>query len=138
MKWVLLVIVLLVIFVFFRRVNRETRVESWQGRAQVPFETFYAQNYANSGLEKEAVRMALHMIARVTDIPADRLQATDRIDELKPGAFKGVVSILQRIDATSIAERAGIPHPQGWNTDTVDAVIRLFAPYYEHMKVTAE
>lgn len=136
MKWILIAGVLLVVFALFRRMGRESKVAFWEQRPGIPFDEFYQLYYANSGLDKEPVRMALHMVARATEVPADKLRPEDRMDELKPGALNMVLAILQRVDSTGVLERAGMPHPTSWKADTVDALIRLFAPYCEHIKVT--
>ncbi len=142
MKWLVLAAVLIIIFIIQRRIRTESApigpVAYWLQRPDMSFEEFYSQYYASSGLDRDFVRNALEMVAHATAVPATKLRPEDRIDDLKPGALHTALSLLQRIDSTGLLEKAGLPHPQNWQVETVDGVIKFLTPYYEHMKVRAD
>jgi hypothetical protein len=138
MKWIVIGIVLVMLFAVFRRMNRDTVVAFWQQRPEMPFEEFYSQFYGTSGLERDEVRMVLNMIARATRVPESRILPSDRVDDLKPGVLESSLAMLQRVLDSDFAKSLGLPHPASWNAETVDDVIRLLAPYYEHIHVTVE
>jgi hypothetical protein len=138
MRWFVFGLILVVIFALFRRMNRDTRVAFWQQRPEMPFEDFYSQFYGTSGLERNEVHMILDMIARATRVPENRILPTDRVDDLKPGVIESSLAMLRRVLDSEFAKSLGLPQPASWNAETVDDVIRLLAPYYEHIHVTVE
>lgn len=138
MKWFAIAVILVVVFAIFRRMNRETIIPFWQQRPEMPFEDFYSQFYGNSGLERDGVHMILNMIARATRVPETRILPNDRVDDLKPGVVESSLAMLRRVLDSDIVKGLGIAHPTNWNVETVDDVIRLLVPYYEHIHVTVE
>jgi hypothetical protein len=138
MKWLVMGLLLIIVFALFRRMNRETTVAFWQQRPEMPFEDFYSQFYASSGLERDGVHMVLGMIARATRVPETRILPSDRVNDLKPGVVESSLAMLRRVVESDLVKRLGIPQPENWKAETVDDVIRLVTPYYEHIQVTVE
>ena len=138
MKWLIIGVVFIVVFAIFRRMNREKTVTFWQQRPEMPFEDFYSQFYGSSGLERNEVHTILNMIARATRVPESRILPSDRVDDLKPGVLESSLAMLRRVLDSEFAKSLGLPQPPNWNAETVDDVIRLLAPYYEHIHVTVE
>jgi hypothetical protein len=82
--------------------------------------------------------MVLGMIARATRVPETRILPSDRVNDLKPGVVESSLAMLRRVVESDLVKRLGIPQPENWKAETVDDVIRLVTPYYEHIQVTVE
>jgi hypothetical protein len=60
------------------------------------------------------------------------------VNDLKPGVVESSLAMLRRVVESDLVKRLGIPQPENWKPETVDDVIRLVTPYYEHIQVTVE
>ncbi len=93
MKIIFILALVLIVFVVFRRMNRDVVLtveppKLWEQRPPLAFDDFYAQHYADSGLSKEVVQAGLEQLSRLLKVPAEQLRPDDRLEDLNPGAIE--------------------------------------------------
>ncbi len=147
MKWIILAVIAFVLFLVFRRMNREQRITTessfafptatplpgpgmdlWSQRAPMEFEDFYNRYYAAANLDRDYVRKTLEFIAGNGGVPADRIRPEDRIDEFPKKNLARMVGFAQKMLGGAlgkIAEQQGL-HVSRLQLDTVDDIIRQF------------
>ena len=146
MKVVLLVVFAVVLFLIFRRLNREQRVtpeqswgtqpssptpiaaglDKWSGRAAMSFDDFYSQYYASASIDREHVRKMLDFVSKAGGVPADRIRPEDRIDEFPRKNLARTVGFIEKLVTGPLARlsKGPAPDPASFHLVTVDDIMR--------------
>jgi hypothetical protein len=150
MKWIVLGAFAFVIFLVFRRINREQRSANYPSepaqptpvaaptqtefalRAPMSFDEFYRQYYANDNLDREFVQKILAYVAHAGGVPAEQLRPEDRLHDLpKRSAYFGM-KMVEKFVGGALQNRAreqGVDVPE-LHLDTVDSLIRSLEPHH--------
>lgn len=150
MKWIVLVALAFIVFLIFRRINREQNAVQYPStpsgsqptgtptqtefslRATMSFDDFYRQYYASDNFDREFVQKILLYVAHAGGVAAEQLRPEDRLHDLpKRGAYLGM-KMVEKIVGGALQNRA---HEQGLTVpelhlDTVDSLIRSLEPHH--------
>jgi hypothetical protein len=150
MKWIALMVFAFVLFLIFRRMNREQGAGELPGeftqpgapppgnatqfalRAPMSFDDFYSRYYASENINREFVMKVLAYVAHAGGVPAEQLRPEDRLDALpKRSAYVGMKMVEKMVGKAlnlGAVEHSG-PIPET-HLDTLDNVIRLLEPHH--------
>lgn len=150
MKWIVLAVGAVILYLIFRRINREQSSVSYPadlvqpnpatvsapsefaGRASMTFEEFYNRYYAADNLDRSFVHKILDYVSKSGGVPAGLLRPEDRLDSLpKKSAYRGML-FVQKIIATGVrpmAQQQGIALPE-IRLETLDDLIRQLEPHH--------
>ncbi len=150
MKWIFLLVLAFVLFLIFRRINREQNAAAYPSdpnlpsptpaptqtefslRAPMAFEDFYQQYYAKDNIDREFARKILIYIAHAGGVAAEQLRPEDRLENLpKRSAYYGMKFVEKMVGGAlqSRAREQGISVPE-LHLDTVDSLIRNLEPHH--------
>jgi hypothetical protein len=145
MKWIFLAVIAFVLFVVFRRLNRDQRItpessfafptaapsagpgmDIWSQRAPMAFDDFYNRYYASAKLDREYVRKTLEFVSKSGGVPADRIRPEDRIDQFPKKNLGRMVRFVEKMLSGPLgraAQQQGFD-PSTFHLETVDDIIR--------------
>ncbi len=145
MKWIFLAVIALVLFLVFRRMNREQRItqestfalptpapgagtgmDIWSQRAPMAFDDFYKRYYASAKLDREYVQKMLEFVSKTGGVPADKIRPEDRIDQFPKKNLARMVVFFEKMVSGPLgrlAQQQGID-PSSLHLETVDDIIR--------------
>ena len=154
MKWIVLIVVAIVVFLIFRRINREQTVVSYPTdpnqptptpspiqtefalRTPMAFDDFYRRYYAADNIDREFVRRVLIYVSKVGGVTAEQLRPEDRLDTMpNKSAFRSLKFVERFVGGLSgrLAADQGRP-AQEVHLDTVDDLIRSLGSHPELFK----
>jgi hypothetical protein len=150
MKWIVLAALAFIVFLIFRRINREQSAAQYPSassgplptgtqtqtefslRAPLPFDDFYRQYYAKENIDREFVQKILLFVAHAGGVSAEQLRPEDRLHDLpKRGAYLGM-KMVEKLVGGALQNRAheqGVTVPE-LHLDTVDSLIRSLEPHH--------
>jgi hypothetical protein len=150
MKWIVLAVGAVVLYLIFRRINREQSSVSYPadlvqsnpatmsapaefaGRASMTFDEFYNRYYAAENIDRSFVHKILEYVSKSGGVPAELLRPEDRLDSLpKKTTYRGML-FVQKIIATGVrpmAQQQGIALPE-IRLETLDDLIRQLEPHH--------
>jgi hypothetical protein len=150
MKWIVLAAFALVLFLIFRRINREQNAVPYPSdpsqptptaaptqtefamRAPMSFDDFYNHYYASENIDREFVQRILVYVSRAGGVPAEQLRPEDRLDALpKHTAYFGMKMVEKMVGRalTLGAVDPASPVPEV-HLDTIDSLIRQLEPHH--------
>ena len=149
MKWIVIAALAFIVFLIFRRINREQNAVQYPAaseptpspvptqtefslRAPMSFDEFYRQYYANDKIDREFVQKILRYVSHAGGVPAEQLRPEDRLHDLpKRGAYLGM-KMVEKFVGGALQNRAheqGVTVPE-LHLDTVDSLIRSLEPHH--------
>ncbi len=150
MKWIVVAALAFIVFLIFRRINREQTVVQYPStttgpqllatpsqtefslRVPMPFDDFYRQYYANDNIDREFVQKILLYVAHAGGVAAEQLRPEDRLHDLpKRGAYLGM-KMVEKLMGGALQNRAheqGVTVPE-LHLDTLDSLIRSLEPHH--------
>jgi hypothetical protein len=149
MKWIVIAALAFIVFLIFRRINREQNAVQYPStseptptpaptqtefslRAPMSFDDFYRQYYANDNIDREFVQKILLYVAHAGGVAAEQLRPEDRLHDLpKRGAYLGM-KMVEKFVGGALQNRAheqGVTVPE-LHLDTVDSLIRSLEPHH--------
>jgi hypothetical protein len=149
MKWIVIAALAFIVFLIFRRINREQNAVQYPTtseptaspastqteyslRAPMSFDDFYRQYYANDNIDREFVQKILLYVSHAGGVPAEQLRPEDRLHDLpKRGAYLGM-KMVEKFVGGALQNRAheqGVTVPE-LHLDTVDSLIRSLEPHH--------
>ncbi|HEX6878929.1 MAG TPA: hypothetical protein VF135_01070 [Terriglobales bacterium] len=156
MKWIIIVVVGVIAWLLFRRLNREPKISAFTGdpvqpipppsappeyslRTPMSFDDFYSRYYAKDNIDREFVRKILEYVAKSGGVPMEQLRPEDRLDALpRRFAYLGMKLVEKMVGGAmqSRANQEGI-QMQPLHFNTVDDLIRQLEPHHvELLKTT--
>lgn len=154
MKWIILIVAAIFVFLIFRRINREQNVVSYPTdpnqptptasptqtefalRTPMSFDDFYRRYYAADNIDREFVRRVLAYVSKVGGVTPEQLRPEDRLDSMpNRSAFRSLKLVERFVGGMSgrVAAEQGLP-PQRLHLDTVDDLIRSLESHPEIFK----
>lgn len=145
MKWIFLAVFALVVFLLFRRMNREQRLtpdsapalqpgpgmDLWAQRSPMGFDDFYNRYYAASKLDRYYVQKTLQFIAANGGVSADRVRPEDRIEDFPKKNLAKMAGFAEKVLAGPVgtmAQQHGLDVSKV-QLKTVDDIMRQFEAY---------
>jgi hypothetical protein len=150
MKWIVLAVFAVVLFLVFRRINRERNAANYPSdpdqptptlaptqtefalRAPMSFDDFYNHYYAAGNIDRDFVQKILLYVSHAGGVPAEQLRPEDRLHDLpKRAAYLGM-KMVEKFVGTALENRAqeqGVSIPE-LHLDTVDSLIRQLEPHH--------
>lgn len=150
MKWIVLAVFAFVLFLIFRRINREQNAAPYPSdqnqpiptanaaqtqyslRTPMSFDDFYSHYYASENIDREFVQRILLYVSHAGGVPAEQLRPEDRLDALpKRSAYLGMKMVEKMVGRalTLGATESGAPVPDV-HLDTVDSLVRQLEPHH--------
>jgi len=150
MKWIVLLALAYLLFIVFRRINRDQNVAQYPAdpnqpvslaaptqtefalRAPMSFDDFYSRYYAQDNIDREFVRKILTYVAHSGGVPAEQLRPEDRLHDLpKRSAYFGM-KMVEKLVGGALNNRAreqGVAVPE-LRLDSLDSLIRQLEPHH--------